>query len=89
MLKLKKCLILGSLMILNGCSTSQSAGETKYISIPESLLQEFCVEWKGVGDTVSSLADAYVANTTCGKKYEAQLKEQKQFIQKMNLKEDI
>lgn len=73
-------------MILSGCSTNQSVPDVRFVSIPESLLQEFC-EWKNAGETVGSLAEAYVANTVCGKKYEAQVKEQKEFINKM--KSDI
>lgn len=52
------------------------------ISIPEHLVQEFC-EWRGAGGTVRDLADGYVHNTLCGKKYEAQVKEQKQYLEKM------
>lgn len=73
-------------MILSGCSTNQSAPDVRFVTIPESLLQEFC-EWKNAGETVGSLTEAYVANTVCGKKYEAQVKEQKEFINKM--KSDI
>lgn len=69
-------------MILSGCSTSPSVPDARFVSIPESLLQEFC-EWKNAGETVGSLTEAYVANTVCGKKYEAQLKEQKEFLKKM------
>lgn len=70
-------------MILSGCWTNPSNPEIKFVSIPESLLQEFCPEWKSAGDTVGTLAEGYVANTLCGKKYEAQVKEQKEFIKKM------
>lgn len=69
-------------MILSGCSTNQSVPDVRFVTIPESLLQEFC-EWKSAGETVGSLTEAYVANTVCGKKYEAQVKEQKEFIKKM------
>lgn len=69
-------------MISSGCSTNQSVAKTNFISIPESLLQEFCT-WKKAGDTVGELADAYVSNTVCGQKYEAQVKQQKDFVKKM------
>lgn len=52
------------------------------MSIPEHLLQEFC-DWKSAGVTVRDLADGYVHNTICGKKYEAQVKQQKEYLKKM------
>lgn len=68
-------------MTLNGCSMTRflSDGTTEehvvLISLPASLMQKFCV-LKPPGDTVGQLADAYVDNTTCGKKYETQVDEQ-------------
>lgn len=52
------------------------------VSIPENLLQEFC-EWKSAGVTVRDLADGYVHNTLCGKKYEAQVKQQKEYLRRV------
>lgn len=45
-------------------------------------MQEFC-DWKSAGITVRDLADGYVHNTLCGKKYEAQVREQKEYVEKM------
>jgi len=67
-------------MILNGCSVNQQEVkiEKEYvvITIPESLMTDFC-EFENHGDTVGSLAGAYIYNTNCGKKYKEQLVEQK------------
>lgn len=83
MKKLKTCLILGSLMILSACSTRPyKQTDLKMISIPAHLMQEFC-DWKSAGITVRDLADGYVHNTLCGKKYEAQVREQKEYVEKM------
>lgn len=83
MIKLKICLTLGFLMILSACSTAPSRQtEVVMISVPEHLMQEFC-EWRTAGATVRDLADGYVHNTLCGKKYEAQVKEQKEYLEKM------
>ena len=54
------------------------------VSVPEHLLQEFC-EWRGAGATVKDLADGFVHNTLCGKKYEAQVREQKEYLRKMGV----
>ena len=55
--------------------------KTEYVftSLPQSLLRDFC-EFEGVGDTVGDLADAYVYNTICGRKYKAQVEEQRGYI---------
>ena len=45
-------------------------------------MQEFC-EWSGVGVTVKDLADGFVHNTLCGKKYEAQVKQQKEYLNRL------
>lgn len=81
---LKTFLILSCLTILSACSTnpSQPSIKVKTVTIPESLLQEFC-EWKKTGETVGELADAYVSNTLCGQKYEAQVKQQKEYLKRM------
>lgn len=55
-----------------------------FISLPASLMQEFCV-LQPPGDTVGELGDAYVHNTLCGKKYEAQVEEQQKYFE--NVKE--
>lgn len=49
------------------------------VALPASLMQKFCV-MKPPGDTIGSLADAYVDNTTCGKKYESQVDEQRKYM---------
>ena len=73
-------------MILSGCSMTRFLNDGSkeehvvFISLPASLMQKFCV-LKPAGDTVGDLADAYVDNTLCGKKYEAQVEEQKQYIE--------
>ena len=71
-------------MIFAACSTTQSTQltETVIVTLPESLMLEFC-DWKGAGETVGSLAEGYVHNTLCGKKYETQLKEQREWVKKM------
>lgn len=67
-------------MILSACSTSPSRQtDVVMVSVPEHLLQEFC-EWRGAGATVKDLADGFVHNTLCGKKYEAQVKQQKEYL---------
>lgn len=70
-------------MILGACSTNPSKQtEVVMVSVPEHLLQEFC-DWKGAGVTVRDLADGFVHNTLCGKKYEAQVKQQKEYLKKL------
>lgn len=58
-----------------------------FISLPSSLMQKFCV-LKPPGESVGDLADAYVDNTLCGRKYEAQVEKQQEFIDSVK-KEDI
>lgn len=73
------------LLMLSGCSMTRFLNDgTKeqhvvFISIPASLMQKFCV-LQPAGETVGSLADAYVENTLCGKKYEIQVEEQRKYI---------
>lgn len=55
--------------------------------MPAHLLQHFCA-FQSAGTTVGTLADAYVYNTTCGKKYAEQLNAQKEFQQKYKKIED-
>lgn len=50
-----------------------------FISLPTSLTQKFCV-LQPPGDTVGELGDAYVTNTICGKKYEAQVDAQIEYF---------
>ena len=50
-------------------------------------MQKFCV-LKPPGESVGDLADAYVDNTLCGRKYEAQVEKQQEFIDSVK-KEDI
>ena len=72
-------------MIFAGCSTSpsqQNNSEVVLVTVPAHLLQEFC-EWRGAGATVKDLADGFVHNTLCGKKYEAQVKQQKEYLNKL------
>jgi hypothetical protein len=47
-------------------------------------MQKFCV-LQPPGETVGELGDAYVHNTLCGKKYEAQVEEQRKYFD--NVKE--
>lgn len=76
-------------MTLNACSTLQStpSERVRIVTIPESLMQDFC-EWQSAGNTVGDLAEGYVANTLCGKKYEAQVKQQREYVRKMR-EEDV
>lgn len=65
-------------MIFAGCSTKPQGTptiETHVITLPSHLLQKFC-NWTKPGETVGDLGAAYVNNTICGKKYEAQVDEQ-------------
>ena len=55
-----------------------------FVSLPVSLMQKFCV-LQPPGETVGELGDAYVHNTLCGKKYEAQVEEQRKYFD--NVKE--
>ena len=69
-------------MTLSACSSNRLASiemQTVVISVPDSLMQHFC-EFQAPGDTVGTLAEGYVNNTVCGKKYQAQLDEQKEFL---------
>ena len=50
-----------------------------FISLPTSLMQKFCV-LKSPGESVGDLADAYIDNTLCGRKYEAQVDEQQEYF---------
>ncbi len=75
---LVSCLTLACLMILSGCSTrlyKEGNSDPVVVLMPESLMLKLC-GWKPPGETVQDLADGYVNNTICGKKYEAQLEEQ-------------
>lgn len=71
-------------MIFAGCSTSPYGTNKKVVteSIPPHLLQQFC-EWKSAGVTVKDLADGYVHNTLCGKKYETQVEEQREYLKRL------
>lgn len=90
--KLKLCLTLSLLVTLSGCSTSPFRPanaplvekEVIFISLPTALTQHFC-EFQGAGDSVATLAEGFVYNTVCGKKYKAQLEEQNEYIK--NVKE--
>ncbi len=44
--------------------------------MPSSLMQDFCI-FEKAGETVESLSKAYISNTVCGRKYQAQVKEQR------------
>lgn len=50
--------------------------------MPESLMQDFCVFQKP-GDDVEGLSKAYHYNTICGRKYQTQLIEQRQYNNKV------
>lgn len=81
--KLKICLILASLMIFAGCSTKPQGTptiETHVVTLPSHLLRKFC-DWSKPGETVGDLGMAYVNNTVCGRKYEAQVDEQIIYIE--------
>ena len=86
-------MIVACLLMLSGCSMTRLLNDgTKeehvvFISLPTSLMQKFCV-LKSPGETVGDLADAYVDNTLCGRKYEAQVEKQQEFIDSVK-KEDI
>jgi hypothetical protein len=72
-------------MILSGCSTRQykeGNSDPVVVLFPAALMQKLC-SFKPPGDTVATLSDAYVENTICGKKYEAQLEEQIEYHRKM------
>ena len=77
-------------MILNGCSMTRlvSDGTTEdhivFVALPSSLMQKFCV-LQPPGNSIGELGDAYVNNTLCGRKYEAQVDEQMKFFE--NVKE--
>lgn len=51
-----------------------------FVALPASLMQKFCV-LQPVGETVGELGEAYIHNTLCGKKYEAQVDEQQKFFE--------
>lgn len=76
-------------MTLSACSIPQltPSERVRIVTIPESLMQDFC-EWQAAGNTVGDLAEGYVANTLCGKKYEAQVKQQRDYVRKMR-EEDV
>ena len=42
-------------------------------------MQKFCV-LKSPGESVGDLADAYIDNTLCGRKYEAQVEGQQKYF---------
>lgn len=69
-------------MILSACSMNQQETriEKEYIviTIPEALLTDYC-EFQDAGDTIGTLAESYVYNTNCGKKYKEQLVEQREW----------
>ena len=71
--------------MLSGCSMTRFLSDgTKqehvvFIALPASLMQKFCV-LQPPGDTVGELGDAYVNNTLCGRKYEAQVEEQQKYF---------
>ena len=50
-----------------------------FISLPTSLMQKFCV-LKSPGESVGDLTDAYIDNTLCGRKYEAQVDKQQEYF---------
>lgn len=54
-----------------------------FVSLPSSLMQKFCV-LKPPGETVGELGEAYVDNTLCGRKYEAQVDEQQKYFDTVN-----
>lgn len=51
------------------------------------LLQHFC-DFQGPGDTVGELGEGYVNNTVCGKKYQAQVDEQIEYIKNVQKDKD-
>lgn len=71
-------------MILSGCSwrpqEPKIETEAVYITLPNSLMADFC-EFESPGDTVGNLADAYVYNTNCGRKYQKQVQEQRVYVE--------
>ena len=76
--------------MLSGCSMTRFLNDgtqeehVVFIALPASLMQKFCV-LQPPGETVGELGDAYVHNTLCGKKYEAQVEEQRKYFD--NVKE--
>ena len=85
-------MIVACLLMLSGCSMTRLLNDgTKeehvvFISLPTSLMQKFCV-LKSPGESVGDLADAYVDNTLCGRKYEAQVEKQQEFIDSVKKEE--
>ena len=55
-----------------------------FVALPASLMQKFCV-FQPPGNSIGELGDAYVHNTLCGRKYEAQVDEQMKYFE--NVKE--
>lgn len=80
----KSCLTLLCLLALSGCSPLPPQPpqiETHYVTLPASMVRHFCTMQEiKEGDNVQDLADAYVYNTVCGKKYQAQVDEQKEML---------
>ena len=85
-------MIVACLLMLSGCSMTRLLNDgTKeehvvFISLPASLMQKFCV-LKSPGESVGDLADAYVDNTLCGRKYEAQVEKQQEYFDSVKKEE--
>lgn len=62
------------LIALSACSEKAIVQPTpQYVSIPKTLLNEPC-KASGAGETLSSLAQAYVNNNGCIAEYQVRLK---------------
>lgn len=79
-------------MTLSACSTSPSNPQIEYrtvfVTLPAALTQHFC-EFKGSGDTVGTLTEGFVYNTVCGKKYQAQIEEQQEYIRNVTKEKEV